>query len=219
MSEVQEIPIANPQPPLVASRFARPASDAQLERTASALRDHGIETYVTEDAAGARRKVLELVPAGSAVFTATSETLRTMGLDSDFNESPSFQSLRNSMMKLYQEGHPKDASRLVATPDYVVGSVHAVTEGGEILVASRSGSQLGPYLYGAEHVVWVVGAQKVVRDLNEGLERIHDYALPLEDARARRTYGRGSAVAKLAVIYFDDPGRSSLVFVRQALGF
>jgi hypothetical protein len=110
--------------------------------------------------------------------------------------------------------------RLGAAPDVMLGSVHAVTETGSLLAASMSGSQLGPYVSGAGRVVLVVGTQKIVADLEEALHRIHEYAYPLEDARAQEAYGIRSAVNKVLVINREiTPGRITVVLVDEVLGF
>jgi hypothetical protein len=89
--------------------------------------------------------------------------------------------------------------RLAAAPQWVVGSVHAVTREGDLVIASASGSQLASMVYGAQHVLFIVGAQKVVTDLEAAVRRIREYSLPLEDARTRSTYGMGSAVQKMLI--------------------
>ena len=107
-----------------------------------------------------------------------------------------------------------------ASPDVIVGSVHAVTEEGEVLIASATGSQLGPYSAGAETVIWVVGAQKVVKDLATGLRRLREYAYPLEDARARVAYGKPTVLAKILIVAQEArPGRIHLILCREKLGF
>ena len=110
--------------------------------------------------------------------------------------------------------------RLSAAPDVMLGSVQAVTETGSLVTVSASGSQLGPYASGAGHVILVVGTQKIVADLAEALRRIDDYVFPLEDARAQAAYGVHSGVNKVLIINREyTPGRITVVFVDEALGF
>ena len=112
------------------------------------------------------------------------------------------------------------ASGLAASPDYVVGSVHALTEDGSLLIASASGSQLGPLVSGAEHVILVMGAQKIVRDVATGMRRIYEYCYPLEDARARRAYGVPSGVNNILIVNkVITPGRITAIIVNERLGF
>jgi hypothetical protein len=107
-----------------------------------------------------------------------------------------------------------------ARPDVVVGSVHAVTEEGEVVIASATGSQLGPYASGAGTVIWVVGSQKIVPDLDEGLRRVREYVLPLEDRRTREIYGGPAFIGKLMIVSREQrPGRIVVILVRELLGF
>jgi hypothetical protein len=122
-----------------------------------------------------------------------------------------------SMDRTSQAG---EIRRLTAAPDVMLGSVHAVTETGALLTASMGGSQLGPYVSGAGRVILVVGTQKIVSDVEEGLRRIYDYSFPLEDARAQAAYGIHSAVNKILIINREIiPGRITVVLVDEVLGF
>lgn len=196
------------------------ADDKTVERTAQALKDHNITVYITSNQAEARDKVLQLIPKGSEVMTSTSMTLEVLGLVAEFNDSGHYDSARKKIASLDKDTSQHERLRLGMAPEYMVGSVHAVTEDGHVLVASRTGSQLPAYSYGATHVVWVVGTQKIVRDINEGLKRIYEHALPLEDNRAQRAYGVRSGVNKILIITQElTPGRISLVFIKELLGF
>ena len=92
-------------------------------------------------------------------------------------------------------------------PDYALGSVHAITRDGTLVIASASGSQLASYAWGAANVIFVVGAQKLVPTLAAAHERIYQHSLPLEDARAQAAYGQHSQVGKILEIHTELPGR------------
>jgi len=205
--------VPNPQ-------FARVASEDRLLRTAEALSSNGMRATVVSSSADARAAVLALIPRGSAVLVGSSQTVSTIGLARELQGSSEYRDLHAELVRLMQEGKGGDARRLGAAPEYVVGSVHAVTEDGRVVVASATGSQLGPYSYGAGKVIWVVGAQKVVKDLDEAFRRVTEYSVPLEDARARKVYGQGTVLAKLLVVQREvQPERISVVLVRENLGF
>ena len=88
------------------------------------------------------------------------------------------------------------------------------------MIASESGSQMAPYVYGARTVIWVVGTQKVVPDLDAGMRRVMEYALPLEENRAQQAYGRGSGANKVLIISREiRPNRIRLIFVSESIGF
>jgi hypothetical protein len=119
-----------------------------------------------------------------------------------------------------REMQGREMRQLSASPDWVVGSAHAVTKDGSLLVASASGSQLGPIVSGAGHVILVVGAQKIVPDLETGLRRINEYCFPLEDQRARQAYGVSSGVNNVLIVNKTvAPGRITAILVNEPLGF
>jgi hypothetical protein len=200
--------------------FAVAASEPQLERTVKNLRERGIDARIVGSAGDALDAVLNLIPAHAEVFLATSKTVEAIGLSERLSGAGEFDLVRPKVMALMQAKDARGARKMGAAPDVVVGSVHAVTEEGEVLIASATGSQLSPYSSGAETVIWVVGAQKVVKDLTAGLRRLREYAYPMEDARARIAYGKPSLLAKIMIIEREArPGRIHLILVREKLGF
>jgi hypothetical protein len=200
--------------------FARPATEEQIQRAAESLRKHNFHVEVVDTVADARRYVGSILPKGARVLTASSETLRISGIDDDVNKSGDYESVRNELTKLDRKTQMREMRQLGATPEVILGSVHAVTEDGRLVAASASGSQLGPYSAGAEKVVFVVGSQKVVPDLETGLRRVELYAYPKEDIRARGKYGMPSMLAKVLIMNLDWPaGRSTVVITREPIGF
>jgi hypothetical protein len=201
-------------------RFGTLADDAQVKRTMAALEANGITAHRAADAAEAKRLVLDLIPEGAEVHSGASQTLDDSGITAEIETSGRYRPLRPRIWSMDRQTQLDDIRRLSATPDVMLGSVHAVTETGSLLAASMSGSQLGPYISGAGRVILVVGTQKIVADTDEGLRRINEYAFPLEDARAQAAYGIRSAVNKVAIINREiTPGRITVVFVDEVLGF
>jgi hypothetical protein len=199
--------------------FARPADEGTLHRVAGALRARGIGADVVADGEAARVKVHELIPDGAHVYNATSRTLDTIGLSRDILEQERYDAARHVLDQLDPSTQMDQYRRGAASPQVVVGSVHAVTEDGQLLVASASGSQLAAYAFGAAQVIWVVGAQKVVPDLDTAFQRVRRYSYPLEDVRARAVYGFPSAINKQLLISGETPGRAHVVLVGEVLGF
>jgi len=204
--------------------WKRPASPEALQRALKALNANGIQTVLAADAAEAREKVLAMLPAGAEVFTQTSVTLETIGLAQEVNESGRFDSVRKKLTSMNPQTQAREMRKLGAAPDFSIGSAHAVTETGTVLVASNTGSQLPAYAYGAGTQIWVVGAQKIVRDVDEGLQRIRDYVVGVETERARKAYGLPADWRSFPskILLFNReiaPGRVKLVLVNEALGF
>lgn len=206
------------QAPAVDETFAKPADAAQLDRAAEALRANGFTVHVADTVTDARELVLSLVPDGASVFTASSETLRLAGITEAVDDSGRFASVRAAAGDLGDDVTAR--IRLGATPDVVVGSVHAVSEDGVLLVGSASGSQLAPYASGARKAIWVVGAQKIVPDVGTGLRRIRDYSLPKEWRRLQENYGQTSFIGKILIVEREAlPERGVVVLIRDSVGF
>ena len=200
--------------------FAELASDAEIERAAQALEAHGIHTLIVENGEEAEQMVFDLLPEGAEVFTASSQTLEQLDLPGSLERSEQYDLVRTKLKKMDSKTQNREMVKLGATPEYIIGSVHAVTEGGLVLIASNTGSQLGPYSAGAEHVVWVVGAQKIVRDVEEGFRRIEEYAYPREDARLMQAMGKHSGINKVLTVNKEiKPGRVTMIIVKEELGF
>jgi hypothetical protein len=200
--------------------FSRIASDEQIARTAKALESNNITTLIAENGADAKRIFFELVPEGAEVFLGASVTLETLGIQNEIDKSGRFDALRPKMFTMDRATQGREIRKLVGAPDYTAGSVHAVTEDGHVLIASNTGSQLGAYATSAGKVIWVVGAQKIVKDVNGGIQRIQEHVLPLEEEHMQSLYKVGTAVSKLLIINKEiRPGRITMIIVKEQLGF
>ena len=206
--------------PMPTTSFADPAPAQRLERAAAALKAHGFTVEILDDAATARTRIKDLIPEGASVFSGASETLRLSGIEDDINTSGRYDAVKSRGLTLDRATQMAEIWRLMATPDVIVGSVHAVTETGSLVVASASGSQLPGYAGGAARAIWIVGAQKLVPDLPAALRRVEEHCLPLESARVQAVYGRPSAINRLLILNADtDPGRGTVLLLREAIGF
>jgi hypothetical protein len=199
--------------------FVAPASDEIVERTARALRDRGYQVRIAEDREQARELALELIPSGSDVNQASSLTVDELGIGEALVERQEYTALRPVLYSMDRATQGKEIRRIGSGPDVVVGSVHAITEDGVMVASSMSGSQLGQYAGGAGKVVLVIGSQKIVPDLAAAFERIEAHVVPLEDARALEAYGVHTANHKTLIVRGDVPGRTSVVLVKDAIGF
>jgi LUD domain len=206
--------------PSVIRRFGSRADDARVKRTTAALEANGIKVLRAANAAEAKEIVLALIPDGAQVHHGASKSLEVSGIIDAVDTSGRYEHLRPKLWSMDRKTQGDEIRRLGAAPDVMLGSVHAVTETGSLIAASMGGSQLGPYVSGAGRVILVVGTQKIVSDLEEGLRRVNEYAFPLEDARAQLAYGIRSAVNKVLIINREVvPGRITVVFVDEVLGF
>ena len=177
----------------VSAEFAELASDERIAKAAAALERNGIRSLLAATGADARSLVGSLLTDGAEVYNNTSQTLEAIGVADDIERSGRYQPLRCGCTGWTgrcsgADAHPGRVARLRRRQRA------RVTEDGSLLIASASGSQLGPLVSGAGHVILVIGAQKIVSDVAAGMRRIDEYCYPLEDARARRAYGVASGV-------------------------
>ena len=201
-------------------RFSTPADSSRVQPDGRRSRSNGITVLRARDGAEARELVLGLIPDGAQVNHGASQTLDAIGVSQELQESGRYEHLRPRLWSMDRATQADEIRRLGAAPDVMLGSVHAVTESGSLITASMGGSQLGPYASGAGEVILVVGTQKIVADLEEGLERLEQYALPFEDARALEAYGIHSSINKVLIINREVVlGRITVVLVDEALGF
>jgi hypothetical protein len=195
-----------------------------IDKTMKALAANGIEAFLAANAAEAKETALSLIPARAEVFAMTSVTLEETGITREINESGRFDAVRPRLMKMDQKTQAREQRKLGAAPDVTLGSAHAVTEAGQVMVASLTGSQLPAYAYGGGTLIWVVGAQKIVKDVDEGLKRINEYLINRESERARAAYGLPAEFrtfpSKILIFQREiQSGRVKLILVNEVLGF
>jgi hypothetical protein len=202
-----------------ADRFTTLPGDRTLTDTIVALEEHGFSVDVVDELDAARAAVLARIHHGASVMTNTSVTLQETGIADAINSSGNYDSARNRMMTLDFATQAQEMKTIAGQAEFTLRSVHAVTRDGVLVIASASGSQLAAYAWYAANVIFVVGAQKLVRDMEEARQRVYQHSLPLEDSRALAAYGMNSRVGKLLEIHQEDPGRIHIVLIRQQVGF
>ncbi len=200
------------------SQFDVLPDEPTIATTVAALESHGFTAEVVDDLTAARKAVLARIPHGARVWKNTSITLDETGISAEI-DSPDgpYESVRLQMTA--QNFASREMKEIAAAPDYALGSVHAITRDGELLIGSASGSQFATVAWGAERVVFVTGLHKVVPDLETARRRVREHSLPLENLRAQEAYGQDSRLNKTLEIYGDMPGRTHLVLVRQVIGY
>ena len=200
-------------------RFTELPNDETLEETVLGMEARGFSVEVVGDLDAARRAVLARIPRGSSVMTNPSVTLQESGIVQAIDNGGPYDSARTRFLALDRATQLQEIKAILVQPEFALGSVHAITRDGTLVIASAVGSQLASYAWGAGTVIFVVGAQKLVPDLAAAHERIHEHCLALEDARALEAYGQNSRVGKILEIGQEDPGRIHIVLIRRQVGF
>lgn len=214
-------PIATPADQIANPEFAGQADDATIERTAKALRAKGYTVHVVENGVAAKDLIVGLIPQGAEISQGASETLEDIGVTAEIERPGRFDAVRprtRAMDRTTPEG-VRAMRKLGAAPDYYVVSAQALVEDGTIVVASNTGSQMAPISFGAGEVIFAIGAQKIVPDLDTAFRRIEERSLPLEHARMQKLYGVNSHVRKLLVIRSESrPERITVVLIKEPVG-
>ncbi|OGC82093.1 MAG: hypothetical protein A2V81_03005 [Candidatus Abawacabacteria bacterium RBG_16_42_10] len=202
-------------------KWSQLASKESIETTIAVLKSHNIEAILVENGEAAKKKVLEMLPEGAEVMTMSSTTLQQIGLVEEIENSPKYDVVKKKLSAMDRATQSREMQRIGAAPEWAIGSVHAVTEDGHAMIASNTGSQLPAYAYGAGHVIWVVGTQKIVKNIDEGMKRIFEHSLPLESERTHKAYGvPGSAVNKVLLVNNEvQSQRITMILVNEVLGF
>lgn len=198
----------------------KPADQNSIDNAVNALKKNNIVSFVVSDEKEAKDKVMELIPMGSEVLTLGSLTAEQIGITKEVNEGSIYKSVKNEIKAINDDKERLKVRRMKAASEYVVGSVHAVTEDGKLVAASATGSQLPPILYSAGNVILVVGTQKIVKNLDDAFKRIQEYSLPLESERMMKKSGYGSSVNKIIIINREGiTDRIKVIFIKKNIGF
>lgn len=203
---------------MTAVESAKPASEATLEALAERLRTRNFEVLIVDDGAAATAEVLSRVPEGSQVHTGKSKTLEDIGIFQEFMENERYDFIRRRTLKMDRTTQSDEMRRAGAAPDIMVNSAHAVTEGGQIVMTSATGSQIGPIASGAGKLILVIGSQKVVPDLDTAFRRIEDYVIPYEEDRLNVAHGVAKMNRTLILEGDHTPGRTTIILVRTPIG-
>jgi hypothetical protein len=199
--------------------FVKPASTEQLEALATRLRERNFEVVVVGTGEQAKVEVMKRLPDGAEVHSAKSKTLEDIGVFSELNDSDRYVFLRKQLFKMDRNTQAREMRKLVAAPDIELGSVNAITQAGQLVEASASGSQMGPYSAASGQLILVAGSQKIVPDLDTALRRISEHVMPYEDARLRQQMGIGTKLARVLILEQDFvPGHTTVILVQEPVG-
>jgi hypothetical protein len=199
--------------------FTSPSSEKLLQQVAERIRERNIQVLIVSNGEDARQAVLGMIPQGSVVHSGKSKTLQDSGIFDALMDTNQYNALRHQTMKMDRKTQMREIRKLTAAPDYMLGSVNAITEDGILVDASATGSQLAPYASTAGKVILVVGSQKIVPDLETALRRIREYVLPWEDAQVRKAINMGTYVGKILIIERETVNeRMTVILVREPIG-
>jgi len=198
----------------------RPSAD-DVAQTVEKIQQRGITVIRAQNSEIALEKLKDLIPPGSEIMNGTSTTLLEIGYDEYVNNNTSqWNDLHKGIIAEDDEKKRYDLRRKSVTADYFMSGVNAIIRSGEIVACDKSGSRVGAWLYGAGHLILVSGTNKIVKTLGDALRRVHEYAYPLENVRAKRVYGTSSKIGKWAILAHEETeGRVTLILIDESLGY
>lgn len=198
-------------------------SEEKVSVTVEALKANGFMPEVVDTKEMALTRIKEIIPTGASVMNGSSTTLKEIGfIDYLKGGQHGWNNLHEAV--LFEKDPEKQAllRKQSVLSDVYLGSAHAITQEGEIIIASASGSQMPHLVYTSQTLILIVGIQKIVPTLTEALSRVREYVYPLEDARMKEVGMGGSVISKLLTLKVE-PGFMSrkfhIIFVREKLGF
>lgn len=195
------------------------ATDQSLELTKKALEQNGFNVLIANSSKDAVTAIEKLIPVGSEVMDNTSKTLDDTGIR-ELLHSDKYNSVHQKMLTMDRDTEARKMQEMRSVNDYAIGSVHAVTQDGKIMIASGTGSQLPAYAFGAKNVVLVAGTNKIVKNLDDGYNRIYTHSLPLESIRVQSAYGMPhSNVRRILIMNSEASPRTTILLVKENLGF
>ena len=198
-------------------------SKETLEKTKTALEKHGYTVIVVKDGAVALSKIKGLVPDGASVMNGSSTTLQQIGyVDYLKSGEHKWNNLHEAILKEKDPAKQAVLRKHATLSDYYFGSVHALTETGEFIIASNTGSQLPHVANTSQNLVFVVSTKKIVKDLASAMERLEKHVVPLENKRMQEAYGFGTNMNKILIVKGESSflGRKiNFILVEEDLGF
>lgn len=197
------------------------ATEAQLEKTAAALETKGIKTYIVSNKQEALEQVRALINAGAEVMTGSSVTLEQIGfVDLLKSGNHPWKNLKDAIVKEENKTKQSEMRKQASLSEYFLGSVHGLSEDGQFVVGSNSGSQIPSYSFTSPNVIWVVGTQKIVPDLDSAIKRLREYVVPKEDLHMKSLGFPGTNLSWMLVFNKSImPRNLHMILVKEELGF
>ena len=199
------------------------ASSESIKKTEEALTAKGYDAVTVDNGAAALEKIKSLIPKDASVMNGSSVTLEKIGfIDYLKADKHGWNNLHAGIVAEKDPAKQASLRKQASLSEYYLGSVHAMAENGEFVVASNSGSQLPHIVFTSPNLILVVGVQKIVPTLAEAMKRLEEYVVPLENEHMKSLYGMGTQLNKVVIFKGENAhiGRKvHVILVKEQLGF
>lgn len=203
--------------------YEKLATKETVAKTAEALRENGIEPFMVENGAKALAKIKEFIPTGSSVMNGSSTTLEQMGFVEYLKSGKhDWNNLHEAIIAEKDLAKQATLRKQAVLSDYYLGSVHALAETGEFIIASNTGSQLPHIVFTSPNLIFVVSTKKIVPTLADAMKRLEEHVLPLEDKSIIGKYNIHTMLSKIVIFRRENQRmgrRVKMILVNENLGF
>jgi len=199
------------------------ATQESTNAVVTALQNKGVDVQIVETKIQALDAVKKIIPQGASVMNGSSVTLEQIGYLEYLDDGT------HGWIDLHKpvaaESDPAKRAALrkqALTSDYYLGSVHALTQTGEYIIGSNTGSQIPHVAFTSQNLIFVVGTQKIVATLSDGMKRLEEYVVPLEDDHMKRLYNSHTQLNKILISKGEAPmlkRQIHFILVKEPLGF
>ncbi|OGJ01227.1 hypothetical protein A3I95_01130 [Candidatus Nomurabacteria bacterium RIFCSPLOWO2_02_FULL_44_12] len=193
-----------------------------VERVAQALKERNVEAIMIESGKDALAKIKELVPKGVSVMNGSSTTLEQIGFVEYLKTGEhGWNNLHASILTEKDPAQQSILRKQAVLSDYYLGSVHALAETGQFVVASNSGSQLPHIVFTSPNIIFVVSTKKIVPSLADTYRRLEEHVIPLEEKHVQEKYGVGTYPSKIVTFNAEKQSKRKIkiILVNEDLGF
>ena len=194
-----------------------------VEKAVAELAAHNFKPQVVNTKEEALELIKTMIPKGASIMNGSSVTLNEIGfIDYLKGGKHGWNNVHEAIVNEADLGKQAQLRLQALTSEYYLGSVHALSATGELVIASNSGSQLPHLVFTSPNIILVVGANKITETLDAAIKRMHEYVVPKEDVRAQAAYGRPTYLAKTLIMHGENPGMGRnvhVIIVNEPLGF
>ncbi len=203
--------------------YEKLAQKETIEKVIKSLKERSVESILVNNKEEALEKIKEFIPKGASVMNGASKTLEQIGfIDYLKSGNHDWNNLHKGIVAEKDQAKQMILRKQAILSDYYLGSVHALAETGQFIVASNSGSQLPHIVFTSPNLIFVVSSKKIVSTLSDAMKRLEEHVIPLEDERMKQAYGVGTAPNKVLIFNGENPmmGRNvKMIIVNDDLGF
>ncbi|MEN6516936.1 MAG: lactate utilization protein [Methanospirillum sp.] len=202
-------------------RWSRVPDEATIDRTVGAIEARNVRVVRTATADGARQTLLDLIPEGAEVMNGSSTTLNEIGYEQLLKENSKGWRDYHAVITAENDDQKREAlRRRGVAADWFLSGVQAIAATGELVGCDKTGSRVGAWPYSAGHLVLVSGVNKIAPTLEDALARCWEYALPVEQQRAKRVYGTSSEIGNIVILEKEMArDRVTLILIGESLGY